>query len=42
MTRGVRNGLILAALHLALVGSLGVKLLADCATSPACGCGRRL
>ncbi len=34
MTRGARNGLILAALHLALVGSLGVKLLADRATCP--------
>ena len=34
MTRGARNGLILAALHVALVGSLGVKLLADRATCP--------
>jgi hypothetical protein len=34
MTRGARNGLLLAAAHLALVGSLGVKLLADRATCP--------
>jgi hypothetical protein len=34
MTRGMRNGLILAAVHLAIVGSLGVKLLADRATRP--------
>jgi hypothetical protein len=34
MTRGTRNGLILAATHLAIVGSLGVKLLADRAMLP--------
>ena len=34
MTRATRNGLILAALHVAIVGSLGVKLLADRATRP--------
>ena len=34
MTRGTRNGLILAAIHLAIVGSLGVKLLADRAMLP--------
>jgi hypothetical protein len=34
MTRGMRNGLILALIHLAIVGSLGVKLLADRATRP--------
>jgi len=34
MTRGTRNGLILAAIHLAIVGSLGVKLLADRALCP--------
>lgn len=34
MTRGMRNGLALAAVHLAIVGSLGVKLLADRANYP--------
>lgn len=34
MNRGLRNGLILAAIHLAIVGSLGVKLLADRARCP--------
>ena len=34
MTRGLRNGLILAAIQLAIVGSLGGKLLADRATCP--------
>ena len=34
MTRGLRNGLALAAIHLAIVGSLGVKLLADRAMYP--------
>ena len=34
MTRGMRNGLILAAIHLAIVGSLGAKLLADRAMLP--------
>jgi hypothetical protein len=34
MTRATRNGLIIAALHVAIVGSLGVKLLADRATRP--------
>jgi hypothetical protein len=34
MTRGMRNGLILAAIHLAIVSSLGVKLLADRAMLP--------
>lgn len=34
MTRGLRNGLVLAAIHLAIVGSLGGKLVADRATYP--------
>ncbi len=34
MTRGMRNGLILAAIQLAIVASLGVKLLADRANCP--------
>ena len=34
MTRGTRSGLVLAAIHLAIVGSLGVKLLADRAILP--------
>ncbi len=34
MTRGMRTGLILAAIHVAIVGSLGVKLLADRASYP--------
>jgi hypothetical protein len=34
MTRAARNGLILAAIHLAIVGCLGGKLLADRAILP--------
>ena len=34
MTSGMRKGLIVAAIHLALVGSLGAKLLIDRATRP--------
>lgn len=34
MTRPVRNGLIVAALHVALVSTLGVKLAADRMTRP--------
>jgi uncharacterized membrane-anchored protein len=34
MTSGMRKGLIVAAVHLALVGSLGAKLLIDRATRP--------
>lgn len=34
MTSGLRKGLIVAAVHLALVGSLGAKLLIDRATRP--------
>ena len=34
MTTGMRKGLALAAIQLALVGSLGVKLLVDRATRP--------
>ena len=34
MSSGVRKGLIVAAIHLALVGSLGAKLLVDRATRP--------
>ena len=34
MTTGMRKGLIVAAIHLALVGSLGAKLLIDRATRP--------
>jgi hypothetical protein len=34
MTRGTRNGLILAAIQLTIVGSLSVKLLADRAMLP--------
>ncbi len=34
MTRGMRCGLVLAVVHVAIVGSLGVKLLADRATRP--------
>jgi len=34
MNRATRNGIILAAIHLALVASLGLKLLADRATRP--------
>ena len=34
MTPGTRNGLIIAAIHLALIGSLGGKLLADRAMHP--------
>ena len=34
MTRAMRNGLILAAIQLAIVGSLGVKLVADRANRP--------
>ena len=34
MTPGLRNGLAVAALHIAIVGSLGAKLLVDRATRP--------
>ena len=34
MTTGMRKGLLVAAIHLALVGSLGAKLLIDRATRP--------
>jgi uncharacterized membrane-anchored protein len=34
MTSGMRKGLVVAAVHLALVGSLGTKLLIDRATRP--------
>jgi uncharacterized membrane-anchored protein len=34
MTAGMRKGLIVAAIHLAFVGSLGAKLLIDRATRP--------
>jgi uncharacterized membrane-anchored protein len=34
MSSGMRKGLIVAAIHLALVGSLGAKLLIDRATRP--------
>src|SRR5262245_43037566 len=34
MSRSSRNGLIVAALHVAIVASLGVKLIADRATRP--------
>src|SRR5438477_6275149 len=34
MNRAARNGVIVAALHVALVGSLGAKLLVDRATCP--------
>jgi hypothetical protein len=34
MTNGMRKGFILAAIHLALVGSLGAKLLIDRAARP--------
>jgi hypothetical protein len=34
MTRGTRNGLVLAVIHLAIVGSPGGKLLADRAMLP--------
>ena len=34
MTSGMRKGLIVAAIHLALVSSLGAKLLIDRATRP--------
>ena len=34
MTTGMRKGLTVAAIHLAMVGSLGGKLLIDRATRP--------
>ena len=34
MSRPLRNGLIVAALHVAIVASLGIKLIADRATRP--------
>lgn len=34
MSRRLRNGLIVAALHVAIVASLGIKLIADRATRP--------